>query len=104
MIARRPLAYKGEEACKLLSMMVHDARGSIAAKSDSQRVTELFNKYESRYLRGWPPLIFTVPDFVDPLIELSKFGRWVDKMITDLIRATDLPRENAEHGEAVAPP
>ena len=39
MITRGQLAYKGEEACKLLSMMVHDALGSIAAKSDSQRVT-----------------------------------------------------------------
>ena len=43
MITRGQVAYKGEEACKLLSMMVHDALGSIAAKSDSQRVSGLTN-------------------------------------------------------------
>ena len=32
------LAWKGEQACKLLSMMVHDAIERIAAKSHSQRM------------------------------------------------------------------
>ena len=36
-------ACKGEEACKLLSIMVYDALGSIAAQSDSQRVSGFTN-------------------------------------------------------------
>ena len=38
-VAAQQLASKGEEACKLLSMMVYVALGSITAKSDSQRVS-----------------------------------------------------------------
>ena len=38
---------------------------------------------------------FSGPNLVDPLIERSKLRR-EDKMITDLIHATDLPTENAE--------
>ena len=43
LISRGQLAYKGEEACKLLSMIVHDTLGSIAAESDGQRVSCLTN-------------------------------------------------------------
>ena len=73
MISQGQLACKGKEACKLLCMMVCGALGGIAVKSDSQRVSGFTNLRValSQYLREWaewPPLIFTGPNFVDPLI------------------------------------